>query len=57
MRDMVSTPFEGIGEPEPLKHEWSGFWSRRIDKQNRIIYSIEDGVLTIARYSGHYNSH
>lgn len=34
------TPFEGIGKPEPLKHDLAGFWSRRIDQKNRIIYTI-----------------
>ena len=34
------TPFEGIGKPEPLKHDLAGFWSRRIDLKNRIIYTV-----------------
>lgn len=55
LRDMTRNPFEGIGEPEPLKHEWSGYWSRRIDKQNRIIYKVKEDMVLIARCRGHYS--
>jgi len=41
------TPFEGIGKPEPLKENLSGFWSRRIDESNRLVYVIDDNQLTI----------
>ncbi|MEX9755790.1 Txe/YoeB family addiction module toxin [Providencia vermicola] len=41
------TPFYGIGKPEPLKENLAGFWSRRIDETNRLIYSIDDKGLTI----------
>ncbi|WP_321157737.1 Txe/YoeB family addiction module toxin [Providencia stuartii] len=41
------TPFYGIGKPEPLKENLAGFWSRRIDETNRLIYSIDDEGLTI----------
>ena len=40
LKNMQETPFSGIGKPEPLKYELSGFWSRRIDKKNRIIYAV-----------------
>ena len=38
IKSMLRTPFEGIGKPEPLKHDLSGSWSRRIDQENRIVY-------------------
>lgn len=45
----------GIGKPEPLKHQLSGFWSRRIDEANRLIYQIDEhGFLYIADCKGHY---
>jgi toxin YoeB len=52
MRD----PFEGIGKPEPLRENLSGFWSRRIDDTNRLIYAVEDDYLTIISCRYHYNS-
>jgi len=45
----------GIGKPEPLKGEFSGFWSRRIDDTNRLIYRISNGILEILSCRGHYN--
>ena len=47
-------PFEGIGKPEPLKHAFSGFWSRRITDEHRIIYRIADGVVEVAQIRYHY---
>jgi len=41
LKDIDRSPYEGIGKPEPLKENWSGFWSRRIDSANRIIYKVE----------------
>lgn len=46
--------FEGIGKPEPLKGELSGFWSRRIDEKNRLVYRISGEVLEILSCRGHY---
>ena len=47
---------EGIGQPEPLKYEWSSYWSRRIDAKNRLIYKItEEEHLYIASCAGHYD--
>lgn len=40
LKNIQDTPFSGIGKPEPLKYELSGFWSRRLDKKNRIIYEV-----------------
>lgn len=47
-------PFDGIGKPEPLKHDLSGYWSRRIDDEHRIVYKIKDDSLLIAQCRGHY---
>ena len=47
---------DGIGHPEPLKHELSGKWSRTIDEKNRLVYSVtDDGILEIYHCKGHYN--
>lgn len=45
---------DGIGHPEPLKYELSGFWSREIDGKNRLVYRIENGMLEIAECRTHY---
>lgn len=45
---------EGLGKPEPLKHELSGYWSRRITDVHRFIYSIDDDDICIASCKGHY---
>ena len=47
-------PFGGIGDPEPLKFKWSGFWSRRITREHRIIYAVEDDTVLIAQCRYHY---
>ncbi|MFP4101855.1 Txe/YoeB family addiction module toxin [Coleofasciculus sp.] len=49
-----SIPFEGIGKPEPLKENLSGFWSRRIDDTNRLVYAVDDNHLTIISCRYHY---
>ena len=49
-----TTPFEGIGKPEPLKENLSGFWSRRIDDTNRLVYAVDDNYLTIISCRFHY---
>jgi toxin YoeB len=48
------TPFTGSGKPEPLKHEWKGFWSRRLDHEHRLIYAATDKDILVARCKGHY---
>ncbi len=55
-QELGETPYLGIGNPEPLKHEWSGYWSREIDKKNRIVYSVNDTEITVLVVSakGHY---
>ncbi len=56
IRAAKSTPFEGIGKPEPLKENLSGFWSRRIDETNRLVYAVDDKYLTIISCRFHYSS-
>ena len=48
------SPFEGLGKPEPLKGNLSGYWSRRIDQEHRFVYSFYDGTLTIIQCRFHY---
>jgi len=48
------TPFDGVGNPEPLKHNWSGFWSRRINQEHRLVYAAQDDALLIAQCRFHY---
>ncbi len=48
-------PFSGIGKPEPLKFDLAGYWSRRIDREHRIVYKIEDGTLVIFTCRYHYD--
>ncbi|MFM9899943.1 MAG: Txe/YoeB family addiction module toxin [Polaromonas sp.] len=55
IRDMQRDPFEGIGKPEQLKQNLSGFWSRRITEEHRIVYRVEDDDLIIAQCRGHYD--
>jgi toxin YoeB len=54
IREIQRTPFEGIGKPERLKHGLSGYWSRRINDEHRIIYKIEADSLFIAQLRYHY---
>lgn len=54
LKDIVRDPFNGIGKPEPLKGDLSGFWSRRIDEENRLIYVVEDAAIVIISCKGHY---
>ncbi|MGE0018336.1 MAG: Txe/YoeB family addiction module toxin [Draconibacterium sp.] len=55
IRDILRNPYEGIGKPEPLRHQFQGFWSRRIDSEHRLIYKItETSVVIISCYS-HYS--
>lgn len=49
-------PFRGIGKPEPLKHEWAGYWSRRIDQEHRLVYKVEWERLFIAACRYHYRN-
>lgn len=57
IRDIQREPLDGMGKPEPLKHDLSGYWSRRIDDANRLVYQVEGDVLTIIQCRGHYQQH
>ena len=54
IKDIIRSPFEGIGKPEPLKHALSGYWSRRIDGEHRFIYKASEAGLLIAQLRYHY---
>lgn len=54
IKDIQRSPFDGIGKPEPLKHNLSGYWSRRINDEHRLIYKIGSEELLIAQLRYHY---
>lgn len=54
IQDIERHPFEGFGKPEPLKYDLEGYWNRRIDDTNRIVYRINDDVLEISQCRTHY---
>ena len=54
VNDIEREPFEGIGKPEPLKHDLSGFWSRRITDVHRLAYAVENDQVLIAQARYHY---
>lgn len=54
IKDITRNPFEGIGKPDPLKHELSGYWSRRINDEHRLVYKISDNTLYILSCKEHY---
>ncbi len=54
IKDMQRSPFNGVGKPEPLLGSQGGWWSRRIDEANRIVYKVEDDKVVIAACKGHY---
>ncbi|RYE28420.1 MAG: Txe/YoeB family addiction module toxin [Sphingobacteriaceae bacterium] len=55
IRAMNEDPYYGIGKPEQLKHKFTGFWSRRIDREHRIVYEVKEDILTIYSLRGHYD--
>ena len=54
IKSTLNTPFDGIGKPEPLKYNLTGYWSRRIDHENRMVYKVEEGMIVIHSLKGHY---
>ncbi|MCL2486147.1 MAG: Txe/YoeB family addiction module toxin [Oscillospiraceae bacterium] len=54
LQDIERNGYNGIGKPEPLKHDLQGFWSVEIDEKNRIVFRIDDGKLVIAQCGSHY---
>ena len=55
LSNIDSTPYSGIGKPEPLKHELSGLWSRRIDDEHRLVYACEENKIIVYSCRYHYN--
>ena len=55
LKDIQRDSYNGIGKPEPLRGNLSGWWSRRIDDTNRIVYREKDGAIIIASVKGHYD--
>lgn len=55
IKDIQRSPYQGIGKPEPLRGNLSGWWSRRIDETNRIVYYEQGEVIYIISYLGHYD--
>jgi len=54
IESIQQNPFEGIGKPEPLKHELSGCWSRRINREHRLVYEVTDDKIFVLSAKGHY---
>jgi len=54
IKDIKRQPFNGLGDPEPLKHNWSGYWSRRINREHRLVYKVTKDALIIAQCRYHY---
>ena len=54
LKEIDREPFTGIGKPEPLKYALEGFWSRRIDREHRLVYQVNDDELIIAKCRYHY---
>lgn len=54
LKEISRNPYEGTGKPEPLKHALSGFWSRRITDEHRLVYRVEGDVVKVAQARYHY---
>jgi len=54
IKNVQRSPYQGIGKPEPLKHALSGFWSRRINEEHRLVYRIDGASILIAQARYHY---
>lgn len=54
IKDITRHPFDGIGDPEPLRHNWTGYWSRRIDRQHRLVYKATEETIYIVQCRYHY---
>ena len=55
IKDILRSPYQGIGKPEPLRENLSGWWSRRIDETNRIVYYEQGEIVYIISFLGHYD--
>ncbi|QJQ99378.1 Txe/YoeB family addiction module toxin [Halomonas sp. PGE1] len=54
IKDIQRQPFDGLGDPEPLRHQWSGYWSRRVDREHRLVYKVTDSAIVIVQCRYHY---
>jgi toxin YoeB len=54
LKDIIRSPVDGIGKPEQLKHELSGYWSRRITDKDRLVYKFDEDTIVIIRCKNHY---
>lgn len=54
LKDIKRDAFKGLGDPEPLKYNWSGYWSRRITKEHRLVYKVTQDAILIAQCRYHY---
>lgn len=54
IKDIQGQPVVNLGKPEPLKHQWAGYWSRRIDREHRLVYKVADDAIVIAQCRYHY---
>lgn len=54
IRDIQRSPHDGIGKPEPLKHALAGYWSRRINDEHRLVYTVRDGDVLVVQARYHY---
>jgi len=55
IQSILDTPFDGLDKPEPLKHDYAGWWSRRINDEHRLVYRIEGDTIIIAQMRFHYS--
>ena len=56
VKEIKREPFTGIGKPEPLKGPLSGWWSRRIDEEHRLVYRVRDDTVEVVQARGHYDT-
>ncbi|HSW58209.1 MAG TPA: Txe/YoeB family addiction module toxin [Dehalococcoidales bacterium] len=54
LKDIDRSPFDGLGKPEPLKFELTGYWSRRVNKDDRLVYKVEKGTIIVIACKSHY---
>lgn len=54
IKDALRDPFAGLGDPEPLKYNWSGYWSRRINREHRLVYKVSGESLIVSQCRYHY---
>lgn len=54
LKDTSRQPYDGLGDPEPLKHNWTEYWSRRITREHRLVYKVTDESIIIVQCRYHY---